>query len=141
MNSIKIEVNGLPELENAAEQIVTFAGKEQIFIFDGEMGAGKTTLIKSLAKALGVTEVVTSPTFSIVNEYEANGDIIYHFDFYRIKNLQEAYDIGYEEYFYSGNKCLIEWPAKIESLIPEHYIKIEINVINENTRLLSVSKN
>ncbi|MNY09326.1 tRNA threonylcarbamoyladenosine biosynthesis protein TsaE [compost metagenome] len=141
MNSIKIEVNGLPELENAAEQIVTFAGKEQIFIFDGEMGAGKTTLIKSLAKALGVTEVVTSPTFSIVNEYEANGDIIYHFDFYRIKNLQEAYDIGYEEYFYSGNKCFIEWPAKIESLIPEHYIKIEINVINENTRLLSVSKN
>jgi tRNA threonylcarbamoyladenosine biosynthesis protein TsaE len=141
MNSIKIEVNGLTELENAAQQIVSFAGEEQIFIFEGEMGAGKTTLIKSLAKVLGVTEVVTSPTFSIVNEYDANGYIIYHFDFYRIKNLQEAYDIGYEEYFYSGNKCFIEWPAKIESLIPEHYIKIEINVINENTRLLSVSKN
>ena len=141
MNSIKIEVNGLTALENAAQQIVTFAGEERIFIFEGEMGAGKTTLIKSLAKALGVTEVVTSPTFSIVNEYEANGDIIYHFDFYRIKNLQEAYDIGYEEYFYSGNKCFIEWPAKIESLIPEHYLKIEIDVINENTRLLSISKN
>src|SRR5690606_27550498 len=100
MSSIKIEVNGLPDLESAAEQIITFAEDEQMFIFDGEMGAGKTTLIKTLSKALGVTEVVTSPTFSIVNEYDANGNVIYHFDFYRIKNLQEAYDIGYEEYFY-----------------------------------------
>ncbi len=140
MSSIKIEVNGLPDLEDAAKKIITFAEDEQMFIFDGEMGAGKTTLIKALAKTLGVTEVVTSPTFSIVNEYEANGSVIYHFDFYRIKDLQEAYDIGYEEYFYSGNICFIEWPGKIESLLPEHYIKIEINVINENTRILSVSK-
>lgn len=140
MSSIKIEVNGLPDLEDAAKKIITFAEDEQMFIFDGEMGAGKTTLIKALAKTLGVTEVVTSPTFSIVNEYEANGNVIYHFDFYRIKDLQEAYDIGYEEYFYSGNICFIEWPGKIESLLPEHYIKIEINVINENTRILSVSK-
>lgn len=140
MNSIKIEVNGLPGLEEAVKQVIAFAEDEQMFIFDGEMGAGKTTLIKALAKALGVTEVVTSPTFSIVNEYDANGEVIYHFDFYRIKDLQEAYDIGYEEYFYSGNKCFIEWPGKIESLLPDHYIKIEINVINENSRLLSISK-
>lgn len=140
MNNIKIDINGLPDLEDAAKQIINFAGKELIFILDGEMGAGKTTLIKTLAKTLGVTEVVTSPTFSIVNEYDASGTVIYHFDFYRIKNLQEAYDIGYEEYFYSGNICFIEWPGKIESLLPEHYIKIEINVINENTRILSVSK-
>jgi len=140
MNSINIEVNGLADLDNAAKQIINFAREEQVFIFEGDMGAGKTTLIKVLAKSLGVTEVVTSPTFSIVNEYDANGKIIYHFDFYRIKNLQEAYDIGYEEYFYSGNICFIEWPEKIESLLPEHYVKIEIKAQNENDRLLSISK-
>jgi tRNA threonylcarbamoyladenosine biosynthesis protein TsaE len=141
MNSIKIEVNGLADLEQSAKQIITFAQDEMIFIFEGEMGAGKTTLIKELAKTLGVTEIVTSPTFSIVNEYDADGRIIYHFDFYRIKNLQEAYDIGYEEYFYSGNICFIEWPEKIAPLLPEHYVKIEIQPLNENDRLLSISKN
>ncbi|MNL09947.1 tRNA threonylcarbamoyladenosine biosynthesis protein TsaE [compost metagenome] len=89
---------------------------------------------------MGVTEVVSSPTFSIVNEYDAAGRIIYHFDFYRIKNLQEAYDIGYEEYFYSGNPCFIEWPEKIQELLPLHYIKIAIETLNENERLLSISK-
>jgi tRNA threonylcarbamoyladenosine biosynthesis protein TsaE len=84
--------------------------------------------------------VVTSPTFSIVNEYDANGKVIYHFDFYRIKNLQEAYDIGYEEYFYSGNICFIEWPEKIAPLLPLHFVKIEISVQNENDRILSISK-
>lgn len=140
MNSINIDVNGLADLDDAAKQIISFAAEEHIFIFDGEMGAGKTTLIKALSKALGVNEIVTSPTFSIVNEYDANGKTIYHFDFYRIKNLQEAYDIGYEEYFYSGNKCFIEWPGKVEPLLPEHYIKIEITVKNESSRLLSISK-
>ena len=140
MNSIEIEVNGLSGLDNAAEQIMNFAPNERIFLFEGEMGAGKTTLIKVLAKVFGVTEVVTSPTFSIVNEYDAAGKVIYHFDFYRIKNLQEAYDIGYEEYFYSGNICFIEWPGKIEPILPEHYIKIEITVKNENDRILSISK-
>ena len=140
MNNIEIEVNGLADLEKAALQISSFAAEERIFIFEGEMGAGKTTLIKVLARVMGVQEVVTSPTFSIVNEYEANGEPLYHFDFYRIKNIQEAYDIGYEEYFYSGNRCFIEWPEKIEPLIPEHHIKIEIQIKNENDRLLSVSK-
>lgn len=141
MENIKIEVNGLADLENAARQIVAFAPEDRIFLFEGEMGAGKTTLIKVLARTLGVNEVVTSPTFSIVNEYDAAGKIIYHFDFYRIKNLQEAYDIGYEEYFYSGNICFIEWPEKIASLLPEHYVKIEISALNENDRILSISKN
>jgi tRNA threonylcarbamoyladenosine biosynthesis protein TsaE len=137
---MKLEVNGLAGLDQAAQAILAHAQQEHIFIFEGEMGAGKTTLIKALAKAMGVTEVVTSPTFSIVNEYDAGGEVIYHFDFYRIKNLQEAYDIGYEEYFYSGNTCFIEWPEKVESLLPEHYLKIEITAPNESDRLLSISK-
>nr|WP_121274033.1 tRNA (adenosine(37)-N6)-threonylcarbamoyltransferase complex ATPase subunit type 1 TsaE [Pedobacter schmidteae] len=140
MESTTIEVKGLANLDDAAKKIVEVAQDERFFIFEGEMGAGKTTLIKALARAMGVTEVVSSPTFSIVNEYDANGRIIYHFDFYRIKNLQEAYDIGYEEYFYSGNTCFIEWPEKIESLLPQHYLKIAISVLNENDRLLSISK-
>lgn len=140
MESIKIEVNGLAGLDDAAKRIIATAQDERIFIFEGEMGAGKTSLIKALAGALGVREVVTSPTFSIVNEYDADGKIIYHFDFYRIKNLQEAYDIGYEEYFYSRNICFIEWPEKIAPLLPEHYLKIEILVRNENDRTVSISK-
>ncbi|TKC58062.1 tRNA (adenosine(37)-N6)-threonylcarbamoyltransferase complex ATPase subunit type 1 TsaE [Pedobacter hiemivivus] len=140
METIKIEVNGLDGLENAAKRIIEATQDDQIFIFEGEMGAGKTTLIKALAKELGVTKVVTSPTFSIVNEYDANGKVIYHFDFYRIKNLQEAYDIGYEEYFYSGNICFIEWPEKISPLLPLHFVKIEVSAQNENDRILSISK-
>ena len=140
MKSIEIQVNGLTELDEAARKILSEAKDEHFFIFEGEMGAGKTTLIKALAKALGVNEVVSSPTFSIVNEYDANGRIIYHFDFYRIKNLQEAFDIGYEEYFYSGNICFIEWPEKVADLLPEHYLKIAIETLNEHSRLLSISK-
>ncbi|MBB5437155.1 tRNA threonylcarbamoyladenosine biosynthesis protein TsaE [Pedobacter sp. AK017] len=137
---MKLTVNGIEALDEAAEKILNYAEDESFFIFEGDMGAGKTTLVKALAKAMGVEEVVSSPTFSIVNEYHANGHIIYHFDFYRIKNLQEAYDIGYEEYFYSGNTCFIEWPEKIDGLLPEHYLKIRIETLNENDRLLSISK-
>lgn len=140
MESIEIEVRGLADLDDAAEKILAAAQDERIFILEGEMGAGKTTLIKAIARALGVKEIVTSPTFSIVNEYDADGKIIYHFDFYRIKDLQEAFDIGYEEYFYSGNRCFIEWPQKIASLLPEHYVKIEILVQNESNRLVVISK-
>lgn len=140
MENIEIEVRGLADLPAAAGVILANAGNERIFIFEGDMGAGKTTLIKALAGAMGVMELVSSPTFSIVNEYDAGGQPIYHFDFYRIKNLQEAYDIGYEEYFYSGNICFIEWPEKIAGLLPEHYLKISITTRNENDRLLSISK-
>ncbi|NRF38433.1 tRNA (adenosine(37)-N6)-threonylcarbamoyltransferase complex ATPase subunit type 1 TsaE [Pedobacter foliorum] len=137
---MNINVNSLSDLDQAAISLLDFAGAEKIFVFEGDMGAGKTTFIKVLAKALGVKELVSSPTFSIVNEYEAEGNTFYHFDFYRIKNLQEAYDIGYEEYFYSGNTCFIEWPEKVEELLPEHYIKVEIKMLSENERLLSINK-
>lgn len=140
MKNKKIEVKGLADLEGAAEQVLAFAADERIFIFEGEMGAGKTTLIKALAAAMGVAETVSSPTFSIVNEYDASGEILYHFDFYRIKNLQEAYDIGYEEYFYSGNICFIEWPEKIDELLPGKYVKIKIEPVSENERLLLLTK-
>ncbi|WP_214227276.1 tRNA (adenosine(37)-N6)-threonylcarbamoyltransferase complex ATPase subunit type 1 TsaE [Pedobacter sp. B4-66] len=137
---MNINVNSLSDLDQAAISLLDFAGAEKIFVFEGDMGAGKTTFIKVLAKALGIKELVSSPTFSIVNEYEGEGNTFYHFDFYRIKNLQEAYDIGYEEYFYSGNICFIEWPEKVEELLPEHYIKIEIKMLSENERLLSINK-
>ena len=102
------------------------------------MGAGKTTLIKSLCDALGITEPVTSPTFSIVNEYRGGGKIIYHFDFYRLKTQTEAYDLGYEEYFYSDAWCFIEWPEKIPDLLPDHYVRISIKVTGENSRQIMV---
>jgi len=135
-----IKVNQLADLEEAARQVLHFAGSEKILVFEGDMGAGKTTLIKSLADALGVRETVSSPTFSIVNEYDANGQSIYHFDFYRIKSIREAYDIGYEEYFYSGQYCLIEWPERIEELLPEHYIRVRIQTLSQTERELSLSK-
>jgi tRNA threonylcarbamoyladenosine biosynthesis protein TsaE len=137
---MNINVNSLSDLDQAAISLLDFAGAEKIFVFEGDMGAGKTTFIKVLAKSLGIKELVSSPTFSIVNEYEADGNTFYHFDFYRIKNLQEAYDIGYEEYFYSGNTCFIEWPEKVEELLPEHYVKVEFKMLSENERVLSISK-
>ncbi len=137
---MNITINQLADLDEAAETLLHFAGTEKIFLFEGDMGAGKTTFIKAITYALGVRETVSSPTFSIVNEYDAEGRSIYHFDFYRIKSIREAYDIGYEEYFYSGNICLIEWPERIEELIPEHYVKIDIKSLSDNERMLSLSK-
>jgi len=137
---MNIKINQLADLDEAASELLLFAGPEKIFIFEGDMGAGKTTFIKAITYALGVRETVSSPTFSIVNEYDAEGRIIYHFDFYRIKSIREAYDIGYEEYFYSGNICLIEWPEKIEELLPDHYVKIRIESLSETERMLSLSK-
>ncbi|RAJ34304.1 tRNA (adenosine(37)-N6)-threonylcarbamoyltransferase complex ATPase subunit type 1 TsaE [Pedobacter cryoconitis] len=138
---MNIEINHLEELGSAAEALLSFAGNEKIFAFEGEMGAGKTTFIKVLCQKLGVTDVVNSPTFSIVNEYAAPGNqVIYHFDFYRIKNLQEVFDIGYEEYFYSGNICLIEWPQRIAELLPETYIEVEITALSEDKRSFTFTK-
>ncbi len=104
------------------------------------MGAGKTTLIKSLCECLGTTEPVTSPTFSIVNEYVGAGDKIYHFDFYRLKNQEEALDMGYEEYFYSDAYCFVEWPEKIPDLLPQHYINVQIKVLDDNSRQINIEK-
>lgn len=106
-------------------------GEERFFAFFGKMGVGKTTLIKAMCGELGVEDNVCSPTFAIINEYKTgNGAPVYHFDFYRLKNAEEAYDIGYEEYFYSGEYCFTEWTEKVEELLPEHYVRVELHEEN-----------
>ncbi len=125
-------------LSEIAKEIIKNAGNERIFSFYGMMGAGKTTLIKSIVKQLKSDDEVNSPTFSLVNEYETKeNEYIYHFDFYRIEKLEELYDIGFEEYLYSGNYCLMEWPEKITELLPESYIKINIKEVENNERLIT----
>lgn len=114
-------------------------GEKRVFAFYGKMGAGKTTFIKAICEALGVEDVVTSPTFAIVNEYKTPQGAIFHFDFYRIKNLREAYDIGCEEYFYSGCPCFIEWPELVEELLPEDIVKVNIEVLDDDSRLITLS--
>ena len=112
-------------------------GTGKVFAFYGKMGAGKTTFIKAICEELGVNDVITSPTFAIVNEYTADNDTpIYHFDFYRIKKLEEVYDMGYEDYFYSGNLCLLEWPELIEDILPEDVTKVTITEQEDGTRLV-----
>jgi tRNA threonylcarbamoyladenosine biosynthesis protein TsaE len=121
-----------------SNRIIEFSGDQRIFLFHGDMGAGKTTLIKSLCQCLGINEAITSPTFSIVNEYAGAKGKVYHFDFYRLKNQNEALDMGYEEYFYSGNYCFIEWPEKIPDMLPLHYTSISIKALNDNSRTITV---
>jgi tRNA threonylcarbamoyladenosine biosynthesis protein TsaE len=134
-----VEINSINELPQVAIQIISLVSNQKIFLFHGEMGAGKTTLIKALCKEMGVTENVTSPTFSIVNEYKIPTGKIYHFDFYRLKNQTEALDMGCEEYFYSGDYCFIEWPGMIPDLIPEQHININIKVLSNNKREIHIS--
>lgn len=130
----------LNDLNNLAKELITFADGRKIWLFIGEMGAGKTTLIKSIGNALGVNDTIHSPTFGIVNEYKSEKDEkVYHFDFYRIKNEAEAYDIGTEDYFYSGDYCLIEWPEKIPSLIPDQHVKVNIKVEDNEHRTIAIS--
>lgn len=131
----------LDKLDEVAKYLIKECTDETIWVFDGEMGAGKTTLIKTLCSLWSVEDVVSSPTFSIVNEYKTSSDkSIYHFDFYRIDDEAEAEDIGVDTYFYSGDKCLIEWASKIPNLIPEKFVVIEISVVDESTRLLQIRK-
>lgn len=130
-----IQLSSLDELNKASKEFIQLIGNHKVFAFNGEMGAGKTTFIKAICRTLGVEENITSPTFSLVNEYFTNsGETIYHFDCYRLKNIEEAYDIGTEEYLYSGNLCFIEWPDRIESLLPNNSINVEIKVIDNNKR-------
>jgi tRNA threonylcarbamoyladenosine biosynthesis protein TsaE len=123
----KITINNLSELPAVAKQLIDSFKEQKIIAFYGAMGAGKTTLIKAICEAMGVKDVISSPTFSIVNEYRSPiGEKIYHFDFYRINTESEAYDMGYEDYFYSNAFCFVEWPEKIESLLPEKHLKLNI---------------
>ena len=126
------EVKGLEELPLLVQELLKLFGEKKIVAFYGSMGVGKTTFIKILCEALGIKDVVTSPTFSIVNEYQTpSREKVFHFDFYRINSEAEAYDMGYEDYFYSGAYCFIEWPEKIESILPVDIIKINISIQNE----------
>ena len=133
------KLNSLDDLPQAAEKIITSASTKKIILFHGEMGAGKTTIIKALCKQLGVTDNVASPTFSIVNEYRFLQGKIYHFDFYRLKNQNEALDMGCEEYFYSGDYCFIEWPEMIPDFIPDNSVNVIIKVLPNNTREIRIT--
>lgn len=136
MNPLSLKnLSGLPK---TAKQILSFAQDKKIFCFYGELGAGKTTLIKELCKQLGVTDKGSSPTFSLINEYQNKDEKkIFHFDLYRLKNESEIYDIGYEDYLFSGNYCFIEWPEKIERLLPPDCVKVKIDV-KEGERIITV---
>jgi len=137
-----IRINTLEEINEAARQFVEAMGDNTVFAFYGKMGAGKTTFIKAVCTLLGVTDNITSPTFAIVNEYRSSiaGELIYHFDFYRIKKLEEVYDLGYEDYFYSGAICFIEWPELIEELLPGNTIKVTIEEEADGARLLTMTE-
>jgi tRNA threonylcarbamoyladenosine biosynthesis protein TsaE len=143
MNSIIIK--DIDHIREAAREFIARIGDHRVFAFYGKMGAGKTTFVKAICEELGVDDVITSPTFAIINEYTLasapstlTSDVIYHFDFYRLKNLDEAYDIGYEEYFYSGDWVFTEWTEKIEELLPEHYVRVEIEEKNK-VRILTAN--
>ncbi|MEP0366954.1 MAG: tRNA (adenosine(37)-N6)-threonylcarbamoyltransferase complex ATPase subunit type 1 TsaE [Cyclobacteriaceae bacterium] len=137
---ITYSIKTIDELAEPAEKLKELLKDYPVVCLNGEMGAGKTTFIKKVCELLGVQDETSSPTFSIVNEYrDENDDSVYHFDFYRIKSAQEALDIGAEEYFYSGDPCLIEWPDKINELIPEEHLEININLVENNHRELTIS--
>lgn len=135
---MEIRINSLDTIHEAAKDFIKGMGDGKVFAFYGKMGAGKTTFIKALCEVLGVKDVITSPTFAIINEYtDGNNNPIYHFDFYRIKKLEEVYDMGYEDYFYSGNLCLLEWPELVEDILPENVIKVTIEEQPDGSRLLT----
>ncbi len=134
-------VSNLSMLQESAKLLLQNFPEDRIFAFYGAMGAGKTTFIKAICHELGSSDYVTSPTFALINEYSTdNGSVIYHFDFYRIKKLEEAFDLGYEDYIYSGNYCLIEWPEMIESLLPEGIVEVRIKETEENIRQIEAKK-
>ena len=134
----QIKIDSVSELSDVAREIIESLQGRTVVLFRGEMGAGKTTLISRIVEELGAEDNVTSPTFAIVNQYEGTECRIYHFDFYRIERLEEAYDFGYEEYFYSGDLCLVEWPEKIEPLLPEDAMQVMIRVVDEDSRIFEI---
>lgn len=135
-----LEIQSLDNINQTARQFIDHIGNRTVFAFNGKMGAGKTTFIKAICQAMGVKETVNSPTFSIVNEYEAaDGRIIYHFDCYRINNIQEALDLGAEEYLYSGNLCFIEWSENIAPLLPDTIVNVEIEEMENGKRKIYIA--
>lgn len=134
--SMEIKITSLDNIREAAKQFIAAMEDNTVFAFYGKMGAGKTTFIKAVCEELGVTDVINSPTFAIVNEYRSDetGELIYHFDFYRIKKLDEVYDMGYEDYFYSGALCFIEWPELVEEVLPGDAVKVTIEEVEDGTR-------
>ena len=136
---MEITISNLDNIRESAREFINNIGSHKVFAFYGKMGAGKTTFIKAICEELGVDDVITSPTFAIINEYTSGeGESIYHFDFYRIKKLDEVYDMGYEDYFYSGCLCLIEWPELIEEVLPEDAVKVSIEEKTDGNRVVTV---
>jgi tRNA threonylcarbamoyladenosine biosynthesis protein TsaE len=138
---VQIIVFNVHQLDDAAKKLITFAGANRVWLFEGDLGAGKTTLIKAVCRNFNVEDTVNSPSFSVVNEYKGkNGARFYHLDFYRIKDEEEAMDIGAEEYIFSGDYCFIEWPSKISSLLPQQYVSVSIQVEPDGSRSLNLVK-
>jgi len=135
---MKWTLHSLEALAHVAQNLIEASQNRKVWLLEGEMGAGKTTLITVLCKALGVQEATSSPTFALVNEYQGRNEPIYHFDFYRINNESEALDMGYEEYFYSGHYCFVEWPSKISNLLPEDALRIELKVEEDGSRVITM---
>lgn len=140
MNTINIQ--SLDTIHEAAKDFVRQMGDNTVFAFYGEMGAGKTTFIKEICKVLGVKDSITSPTFAIVNEYRSDetAELIYHFDFYRVEKIEEVYDFGYEDYFYSGAICFIEWPERVDSLLPNDCVHVGITQNEDGSRDVELKK-
>ena len=132
---MEIKIENLDNIRAAAREFIQNMGDAHVFAFYGKMGAGKTTFVKAICEELGVGDVITSPTFAIINEYEGD-ETIYHFDFYRIKKLEEVYDMGYEDYFYSGALCFIEWPELIEEILPDDAVRVSITEQQDGSRLV-----
>lgn len=138
-----IKINSLDNIEEAARQFVEMMGDNTVFAFYGEMGAGKTTFINALSRVLGVEEDATgSPSFAIVNEYRSDttAELIYHFDLYRLESIEEALDLGIEDYFDSGALCLLEWPERIEDILPDDTVKVSISVNDDGSRSLTIAE-
>ncbi len=145
---MEIRIQDLDHIREAAREFINHIGDARVFAFYGTMGAGKTTFVKAICEELGVEDVITSPTFAIVNEYSISNhkvqssklkvQSVFHFDFYRIKKLEEVYDMGYEEYFYSGALCFIEWPELIEEILPDDAVRVNISEQADGSRVVSM---
>lgn len=135
----ELKINSLEDINSVAAEFIKLVGDKRIFAMHGAMGVGKTTFVKAICKEMGVQDTINSPTFAIVNEYHtAKENIIYHFDFYRIDDVQEAYDFGYEDYFYSDAMCFIEWPEKIDSILPNDTVEVHFNEEADGSRSIRI---